>query len=73
MPAYHRLDFGVTWIRVKTEKRESSWNVSLYNAYGRQNAYSISFQQNQDNPNQTEALQTALFRWVPSITYNFKF
>jgi hypothetical protein len=73
MPSYHRLDIGVTWIRKKTEKRESSWNFSLYNAYGRQNAYSITFQQNADNPNQTEALQTSLFRWVPSITYNFKF
>lgn len=73
MPAYHRLDLGVTWIRVKTDKKESSWNISLYNAYGRQNAYSISFQQNKDNPAQTEALQTSLFRWVPSITYNFKF
>ena len=73
MPAYHRLDFGVTWVRKKTERRESSWNLSLYNAYGRQNAYSIAFQQNEDNPNQTEALQTSLFRWIPSITYNFKF
>lgn len=73
MPAYHRLDIGVTWYRKKTEKRESSWNFSCYNAYGRQNAYSISFQQNKDNPSKTEALQTALFRWVPSITYNFKF
>jgi hypothetical protein len=73
MPAYHRLDVGVTWIRKKTERRESSWNFSVYNAYGRENAYSISFQQNKDNPNQTEALQTSLFRWIPSITYNFKF
>lgn len=73
MPSYHRLDVGLTWYRKQTEKRESSWNFSVYNAYGRQNAYSISFQTNQDNPNQTEALQTSLFRWVPSITYNFKF
>ncbi|GBL35228.1 hypothetical protein EMGBS15_08230 [Filimonas sp.] len=73
MPDYHRLDIGVTWIRKKTEKRESNWNFSLYNAYGRENAYSISFQQNEDNPQQTEALQTSLFRWIPSISYNFKF
>lgn len=73
MPAYHRLDVGITWYRKKTETRESSWNFSVYNAYGRQNAYSISFQQNKDDPNVTEALKTSLFRWVPSITYNFKF
>lgn len=73
MPNYHRLDLGVTWIRKDTEKFESSWNFSLYNAYGRENAYQISFRQNADNPNITEAVQTTLFRWVPAITYNFKF
>jgi hypothetical protein len=73
MPAYHRMDIGVTWYRKNTEKFESSWNFSLYNVYGRENAYSIAFRQNEDNPEITEAVQTSLFRWVPSITYNFKF
>ena len=73
MPAYHRLDLGVTWLRKDTKKFESSWNFSVYNAYGRENAYTISFRQNEENPNITEAVQTSLFRWVPSITYNFKF
>jgi hypothetical protein len=73
MPAYHRLDLGVTWIRKNTEKFESSWNFSLYNAYGRENAYIITFRENEDNPNITEAVQTTLFRWIPAVTYNFKF
>ncbi len=73
MPVYHRLDLGVTWITRETEKFESSWNFSLYNAYGRQNAYSISFRENENNPNIIEAVQVSLFRWVPAITYNFKF
>jgi hypothetical protein len=73
MPAYHRLDLGVTWLRKDTKKFESSWNFSVYNAYGRENAYTISFRQNEENPNITEAVQTSLFRWVPAITYNFKF
>jgi hypothetical protein len=72
MPAYHRLDLGVTWIRKQTEKYESSWNFSIYNAYGRENAFTIDFRQNKDNPDVTEAVQTSLFRWVPAITYNFK-
>jgi hypothetical protein len=67
------LDLGVTWIRKDTEKFESSWNFSVYNAYGRQNAFSIEFRENATNPNITEAVQTSLFRWVPAITYNFKF
>ena len=73
MPAYHRMDIGVTWLRKNTVKYESSWNFSVYNLYGRENAYSITFRQNEDNPNVTEAVQTSLFRWVPSVTYNFKF
>ncbi|MBO6516266.1 MAG: TonB-dependent receptor [Bacteroidia bacterium] len=73
MPDYHRLDLGLTWDRKKTEKFESSWNVSLYNVYGRENAFSIDFRPTTDDPMKTEAVQTSLFRWVPSITYNFKF
>jgi hypothetical protein len=73
MPAYHRLDLGLTWYRKKTANRESSWNFSVYNAYGRQNAFTINFQESKTDPTKTEAVQTSLFRWVPSITYNFKF
>ena len=73
MPNYHRLDLGVNWVVKETEKFESSWNFSMYNVYGRQNAYSISFRENADNPNITEAVQVSLFRWIPAVTYNFKF
>jgi len=73
MPAYHRLDLAATVIAKKTKKFESSWTFSLYNAYGRQNPYSISFQQDPNDPAKTQAVQTALFRWIPSVTYNFKF
>lgn len=73
MPAYHRLDIGATWKRKKTEKFESGWNFSLYNAYGRENPYSITFRQDPNDPAKTQAVQTTLFRWVPSLSYNFKF
>ena len=87
MPDYHRLDLGVTLNnkRYKTiidldsgeekqvEKRfESSWNFSVYNAYGRENAFSISFRENEVT-GKTEAVQLALFKIIPSISYNFKF
>lgn len=72
MPAYHRLDLTATMTR-KWKKHESTWNFSLYNAYGRQNAYTINFQENEDDPNRTSAIKTALFRWIPSISYGFKF
>ena len=73
MPAYHRLDLGAT-CQLKTRKRWSSeLSFSVYNAYARQNAYTIEFQQDPDNPNKTQAQQTALFGLIPSISYNFKF
>jgi hypothetical protein len=73
MPPYNRLDLSATLQGKKTKKFDSNWNFSLYNAYGRENPYSISFQQDPGNPTKTEAVQYALFRWVPSVTYNFKF
>jgi hypothetical protein len=73
MPNYHRLDLGLTWMRKQTAKVESSWNFSVYNAYGRENAYFISFRQKEDNPDQTEAVQISLFNIIPSVSYKFKF
>jgi hypothetical protein len=73
MPANHRLDFSATYEPKKKGKVAGTWNFSLYNVYGRENAYTITFRDGKDNPNITEAVQTSLFRWVPSVTYNFKF
>ena len=88
MPDYHRLDFSVTLFGkkykeytdpetkkiIKKKRRfESSWNLSLYNVYMRENAYSIDFQQSETDPDKTEAVQLSLFKLVPSISYNFKF
>jgi len=73
MPDYHRLDLGVSRTNKKRKRYESSWNFSLYNAYARKNAYSISFRESEDNPNKTEAVRQSLFQIVPSVTYNFKF
>jgi hypothetical protein len=73
MPDYHRLDVGVTWIRKKTNKFESNWNFSVYNVYGRSNAYAINFRQDPNDPSKMQAVQLSLFRFVPAVTYNFKF
>ncbi len=73
MPSYHRMDVGVTWNNKKTEKFESSWNLSIYNLYARENAYQISFEQDPNDATRTRAMQTTLFRIIPSINYNFKF
>jgi hypothetical protein len=73
LPAYHRLDLGATVITKKTAKFEGSWTFSLYNAYGHDNPFIISFQKDPVNPVKTRVQQTTLFKMVPSVTYNFKF
>lgn len=73
MPNYHRLDLGAT-LKLKDKPNYSSeLSFSLYNAYGRENAYSISFRESKTDPTKTEVVQTTLFRWIPSISWNFKF
>ena len=69
MPAYHRMDIGVTY---KT-KKHGSWNFSLYNAYGRRNVYTILFRENELNPERTEAVRLSICSFMPSISYNFTF
>ncbi len=73
MPAYHRLDFSATYEKNKTKRMHGSWNFSLYNVYGRENAFRISFKDDPNDPTRTQIIRTALFRWVPSVTYQFKF
>ncbi len=73
MPDYHRLDLNATW-QLKQKKRWTSELIfSLYNAYGRENAYTIDFRTSDTDPSKTEAVQYALFKFIPSISYNFKF
>ncbi|MEN9612676.1 MAG: hypothetical protein RLZZ628_3490 [Bacteroidota bacterium] len=73
MPAYHRLDLGATYEKKRFGRYQSSWNFGVYNAYARENAYTITFEDNPNDPTRTQAVQTALFKLVPSVTYNFKF
>ncbi|MCH5599179.1 TonB-dependent receptor [Niabella ginsengisoli] len=73
MPAYHRLDLGATWLLKDKKKFRSELAFSIFNAYGRENPYIISFRQAENDQSKTEAVQTSLFRFVPSISYNFKF
>lgn len=72
-PAYHRLDLGATLLLKKTAKYESELAFSLYNAYGRKNAYMIQFKTNEDDPSKTSAYRYSLFTYIPSISWNFKF
>jgi len=71
MPPYHRLDLGATY-KLKDHKRLSSkLSFSIYNAYGHENPYFINFEKSKIDNNKTIAVQTSLFKWVPSISWNF--
>jgi hypothetical protein len=75
MPDYHRLDLSLTYSKIPKEgkKWHSEWNLSVYNAYARHNAWSINFIQDENDPSITKAELTYLFSVIPSITYNFIF
>jgi len=74
-PAYHRMDIGATLKNKnkKSKRFESDWNFSIYNVYGRENAFTITFRPNEDDPTINEAERLAVFKWIPSVTYNFKY
>jgi hypothetical protein len=76
IPNYHRMDLSVNYDFKKNERRKfkQSLNFSIYNVYGRRNAYSVTFKQNEDNPNISEAVRLSIVgSMIPSITYNFTF
>ena len=75
LPSYRRLDLGATYEKPGQEGRRfhSSWAFSIYNVTGRENPYSIRFETDPNDASRTQAVQTALFRMVPSATYNFSF
>ncbi|WP_310993017.1 TonB-dependent receptor [Aequorivita marina] len=74
LSAFHRLDLSATWTpKPESKKRwQGEWVFSIYNAYNRKNAASISFRENTDI-RQNEAVRLSIFGIIPSVTYNFKF
>ena len=84
VPAYHRLDVGLTLRSKKGVARSGSaawqafrggeWTFSVYNAYGRENTYLINFESELVEGNlRNQAVSFALFKAIPSISYDFKF
>lgn len=70
IPDYHRLDVSFT-LKDKPHKisrYRGEWIFSIFNVYGRKNAYSISFDA-YGKAKKLSVLGTAF----PSITYNFSF
>ncbi len=75
MPDYHRLDLSYTLEgrNRKSRRWSGEWVFSIYNAYGRKNAWSINFEVDEDDPYRIKAQKVYLFSIIPSVSYNFKF
>ncbi|OKL40664.1 hypothetical protein A3841_12445 [Pontibacter flavimaris] len=74
IPDYHRLDVALTidGTNKRGAKRLSSWTLSVYNLYGRNNPYSVFFKPAYSG-NVPQAYKLSVIgSAVPAITYNFK-
>lgn len=77
MPAYHRLDVGVNFHKVK-KHGVRTWSLSVYNAYNRKNPFLVMRRYGQhyevNGQHYGSALvQLSVFPIIPSISYSFKF
>jgi TonB dependent receptor len=73
IPDYFRIDFGINLEGTHKIKKlaHSSWNFSVYNLTGRNNAYSVYFT---SENGVVKGYKLSIFgSAIPTITYNFKF
>jgi len=70
-PAFHRLDLSVNFHKIK-KRGKRTWSLGLYNAYSRQNPFTITLKQ-RPGSGQLFLEQTSLLPIVPFITYSFSF
>jgi len=68
LPLYHRLDLSFTRRMKRGELQFGALNV-----YNRFNAQSLRVRQRMDDQLRSEAVQTSIFGFVPSINYTFRF
>jgi len=77
MSPYHRMDLALTLKNKASKKFSSSWTLSIYNIYNRQNPYFIYFETEgllgDSDDVKITAQQVSLFPIIPSISWNFNF
>ncbi len=74
MRSYHKLDFGVSFHK-KKKRTERDWNISVYNAYNRQNPfyYFVDYDYGRGTGDQRVLKQMSLFPLIPAASYTVKF
>lgn len=83
LPVYHRLDFSWTIHNARMRKTRwvGDWTFTVYNLYGRKNAYNIYYQPRLGSGNADVFLDSPLASFklaifgapIVSLTYSFKF
>jgi len=71
MAAYHRLDIGIQFTKVK-KYYTRTFEFSLYNAYNRWNPF-FYYVESTPDPNKQKLMQITLFPILPSISWSWKF
>jgi len=83
LPVYHRLDFSWTIHNARMRKTRwvGDWTFTVYNLYGRRNAYNIYYQPRLGSGNADVFLDSPLASFklaifgapIVSLSYSFKF
>lgn len=78
LPAYHRMDIGVTYTKKYKNGKSGVWNFGIYNAYCHMNAISIQKDEYNnkriDNGNWHRVFKTySLIPAIPSVSYTYNF
>lgn len=80
MRSFHKLDVGIRFHK-ELEHGTRTWNLSVYNAYSRQNPFYYYYVKHGDYENghliegsvKLRLKQKSLFPFVPSVSYSYKF
>lgn len=76
LPAYHRLDIGITRELLTNKGRQAKLNFGVYNAYNRANPLYYDFVTTgglDNTPMEITTKQSSLFPFLPYISYILKF
>ncbi len=71
MRAYHRLDVGLNWERMKKGQLRT-WSFSIYNVYNRQNPY-YYYVSDVQGSDMKAIYQQSFFPIIPSVSWKIEF
>lgn len=70
MPAYHKLDIGMSFQKTKPNGTRT-FSFGIYNVYNQQNPFFLFYKKNKQN--EIKLNQLTLFPIIPSVNYSFAF